>query len=443
MDYSLSNADASFIGEAAGDVAGYFVSHAGDVNGDGYDDILIGADFNDEGGTDAGQTYLILGRSAADWGMDYSLSNADASFIGEAENDRAGYRASGTRDVNGDGYDDFLIGAHGNDEGGEGAGQVYLILGSAAVDWGMDYSLSNVDASFIGEESGDYTGTSVSGAGDVDGDGYDDFLIGAYGDVGHAYLILGSAAADWGMDHSLSNADASFVGEAMSDRVGWSVSDVGDMNQDGWDDFLIGAHRNDGGGTDAGKSYLILGRSATDWGMNYSLSNADTSFLGEAADDHAGWSVSGVADVNRDGYPDFLIGAYRNDESGADAGQAYLVFGGCGLSSFEVGELHISQPPAKALTPLTYKLSQNCPNPFNPETTISYDIAKTGTVRLSIYALTGQRVRTLVDADRPAGAHSVAWDGTDANGRPVASGVYLCCMEAGDFRAVRKMLLIR
>jgi len=93
--------------------------------------------------------------------------------------------------------------------------------------------------------------------------------------------------------------------------------------------------------------------------------------------------------------------------------------------------------------PLAYRLSQNHPNPFNSETTIRYDVAKSGIVRLFVYALSGQLVRTLVDEDCPIGSHPVVWDGTDAAGRLVASGVYLCRIEAGNYSAVRKMLLVR
>jgi len=94
-------------------------------------------------------------------------------------------------------------------------------------------------------------------------------------------------------------------------------------------------------------------------------------------------------------------------------------------------------------TPTAYRLSQNHPNPFNPQTTIRYDVAKTGVVRVSLYALTGQRIRTLVRGVRPAGSYSVRWDNKDDAGRDVASGVYLCRMEAGEYRAVRKLVLVR
>jgi hypothetical protein len=337
-DTDLSNADASFWGEDADDWSGYSVASAGDVNGDGYDDFLIGAYGDDDGGILAGQTYLILGRAAADWGMDFDLSSADASFRGEDSYDRAGYSVASAGDVNGDGRDDFLIGAYGNGDGGSFAGQTYLILGRAAADWGMDFDLSNADASFWGEDDQDLSGWSVASAGDVNGDGRDDFLIGAYGDedgsadgwqpfAGQTYLILGRAAADWGMDFDLSGADASFWGEDTGDYSGWSVASAGDVNGDGRDDFLIGAYGDDDGGSFAGQTYLILGRAAADWGMDFDLSNADASFWGEDADDRSGYSVASAGDVNGDGRDDFLIGAYLDEDGGSSAGQSYLVLG--------------------------------------------------------------------------------------------------------------------
>lgn len=93
--------------------------------------------------------------------------------------------------------------------------------------------------------------------------------------------------------------------------------------------------------------------------------------------------------------------------------------------------------------PRDFCLSQNYPNPFNSQTTITYQVAQTCLVRLSIYALTGQFIRTLVDGNRPAGTHSVVWDGTDDAGQNVASGVYFCQMFAGSFSATRRLLLIR
>jgi hypothetical protein len=264
--------------------------------------------------------------------MDFSLSNADASFWGEDAADRTGESVASAGDVNGDGRDDFLISSYTDEEGGPGAGQTYLILGNAAADWGMDFSLSDADASFLGEHSYDASGHSVASAGDVNGDGRDDFLIFAYDrDVGNkagqTYLILGNAAADWGMDFSLSDADASFLGEHANDVSGWPVASAGDVNGDGLDDFLIGARFNEDGGNDAGQTYLILGRAAADWGMGFNLSSADASFWGEDAGDQSGYSVASAGDVDGDGCDDFLIGARFNDHGGTSAGQTYLLLG--------------------------------------------------------------------------------------------------------------------
>ena len=211
MDADLGNVNTSFRGEGDLDSSGYSVAGAGDVNGDGYDDILIGAYRNE-----AGRSYLILGKPSG-WSMDADLSTSDASFPGEDTDDYSGLSVAGAGDVNGDGYDDIMIGASRNDDGGTDAGQSYLILGKPS-GWAMDTDLSESDASFLGEDADDWSGISVTGAGDVNGDGYDDILIGAEGgnNAGQTYLILGKASG-WAMDTDLSASDASFRGEDADD----------------------------------------------------------------------------------------------------------------------------------------------------------------------------------------------------------------------------------
>ena len=264
------------------------------------------------------------------WSQDISLSNADASFIGEYTADKSGESIAGVGDVNGDGFDDIIIGAIWNDGGGNSAGQAYLILGKAS-GWTMDVNLSLSDASFQGEDEGDYVGHAVAGAGDVNGDGYDDVLISAlYDEEGHpgagqTYLIFGKPAG-WAMYTNLSNADASFIGEAAQDYSGWSVAGAGDLNGDGFDDILIGTDNNDYGSSNAGQSYIIFGKSSG-WSNDTNLSQADASFIGEGLNDWSGNSVAGCGDVNGDGYDDILIGAFGDNDGGGNAGQSYLILG--------------------------------------------------------------------------------------------------------------------
>ena len=161
----------------------------------------------------------------------------------------------------------------------------FLIISNEEVE-GSDINghfLNFTHASYWGDNDGDYSGAAVSSAGDVNGDGYDDFLIGSYGNdaggasSGHAYLILGKAAP-WYMKHRIETQDASFIGEDAGDYAGYSLAGAGDVNGDGYDDILIGAFYDDDGGSNAGQTYLILGKS-TGWSLNTDLSTGSmTSF---------------------------------------------------------------------------------------------------------------------------------------------------------------------
>ena len=268
-----------------------------------------------------------------DWGPEYPVEQADASFLGEGDGDHASYFVSTAGDVNADGYDDMLVAAPHNSEAAYMAGQVYLILGKPDADWGLNHSLSQADASFLGEFAQDRAGRSAAGVGDVNGDGFADWLIGSIlndeggSDAGQAYLILGRAAADWGADVPLSQADASFVGEAAEDELGRRVAGAGDVNGDSLDDLIIAASRHDEAGVDSGEAYLLLGRAAADWGSGYPMAQANASFLGENALDQAGRRVSSAGDFNDDGYGDLIVGAPHCSRSGDAAGCAYLVFG--------------------------------------------------------------------------------------------------------------------
>jgi len=318
------DADADFSGEFSGDLAGAPLAGAGDVDGDGLDDVLICAEGNDEGGNDAGKVYLMWGDTLQGGGS-FSLANADVALLGEAAGDAAGTWASSAGDVDGDGLADLLVGAEGNNEGGNNAGKAYLML-AATIQGGGTFGLGTADAQFVGEQANCGSGTAVSSAGDVDGDGLDDILIGAdgYSGRGRAYLMTGATVAAGGT-FGLAGADATFTGD-VGNYAGSAVSSAGDVDGDGFDDLLVGAWGSDDGGSDAGKTYLMFG-STVQGGGAFDLLAADGALVGEAEGDQSGFSVCSAGDVDGDGLGDIFVGAWLNSDGGTAAGKAYLMLG--------------------------------------------------------------------------------------------------------------------
>ncbi len=320
---TLELAEHIFLGERARDWAGYWVATAGDVDGDGLDDVLVGAYDVDTTGESAGAAYLILGKSLVSGGA-LSLSSADYILQGEEAGDWAGFVAE-SGDVDGDGLDDLLISAYGAADKGPLTGAVYVVLarslGSESV-----IDLEDADYKIIGESNDDYSGYAL-GSGDVDGDGFDDILIGASGhdaggvNAGAAYVVLASSLGSESVVE-LSDADHKLIGESPDSWAGYSLASAGDVDGDGRDDIVLGADDDDGG-WQAHAAYLIYA-STLDGVPTLELAAADHKFRGETGYDYAS-QVSSAGDVDGDGRDDLIIGAAGQDSGGSLSGAAYVI----------------------------------------------------------------------------------------------------------------------
>jgi hypothetical protein len=370
---TLSAADGFVIpGDAADDFAGSSVSAAGDVNGDGFDDLIVGANGNDDGGSRAGATYVVFGK-ASGFGTDVggrqvidvaTLSASDGFVIlGAAAQDRSGGSVSAAGDINGDGFDDLIVGAILNRDGGINAGAAYVVFGKAdgfGVDDGgrqvIDLTTLSAADGFVlqGAAAQNLTGSSVSSAGDINGDGFADLIVGAQnasGAAGAAYVVFGKSTG-FGVDASgrqvidlgnLSPADGFIIRGANNyDNAGYSVSAVGDINGDGFDDLIVGALNNSDGDIQAGAAYVVFGHSGgfgtTVGGVQVldlsNLSPADGFIIqGDEAMGHLGRSVSAAGDIKGDGFGDLIVGA--GDAGGT--GAAYVLFGHAGGFGTDVG----------------------------------------------------------------------------------------------------------
>ncbi len=287
---------------------GCSVASAGDVNGDGYSDVIVTAAFYDNGQTDEGRVYVYYGSAnglsdSANWTAE---TNQNFAYL---------YSAACAGDVNGDGYSDVIVGSQNYDNGQTDEGRVFVYFGSAA---GLSLT---PNWSAESNQSGAHFGVSVSSAGDVNGDGYSDVMIGAQtynggqSGEGKVFVYYGSSKGP------PQNPDWTAEGDQTDAQFGISVSNAGDVNGDGYSDVIIGAWLYDNGESDEGRAFVYSGSPS-------GLSNVAT-WTAESNQPGAefGFSVSGAGDVNGDGFSDVIIGSFLYDNNQADEGRAFVYYG--------------------------------------------------------------------------------------------------------------------
>ena len=292
-------------GVSSGDHFGQSVAGIGDVDADGYADFVVGApDADPNGRANAGQVRVYSGL---DGGLLLTLN-------GTGNGDRLGSSVAGVGDVDADGVPDFIAGAPEADPNGlANAGSAVVISGATGA----------LLFRFDGGAASDQFGKSVAGAGDADADGTPDFIVGAWwadpGGVslaGSAYVYSGATGAQL---HR-------FDGVNLGDTFAGAVAGVGDIDGDGRDDLMVGAHNADPGGAfSAGSAYVYSGATG---GQLFRLDGA-------LADDWFGISVGAAGDIDADGVPDLIIGAESASPGGLHkAGSAYVYSGATQLELF-------------------------------------------------------------------------------------------------------------
>lgn len=293
-------------GDGAGDRFGYALSALGDVNGDGVRDWAVGAPFNDQNRGDSGQVRV---HSGADGSLLLTL-------LGETPGDLFGTSVCGLADLDGDGRADLAVGAHAESTNGAAAGVAYVFSGSTGA---LLFSVR-------GAHAGDQLGFALADAGDLDGDGIDDLLVGARGDDGNgtnagaALLISGQTGLEI----------RRFEGSSAHDLFGSALCSLGDLDGDNLPELAIGARWNDAGGESAGSVHVFRG---SDGGALYQLTGAKAGEL-------FGSSVACAGDLNGDGLNDLLVGSPGSDQLGSNSGCVQAFSGATGAELFRwLGEV--------------------------------------------------------------------------------------------------------
>lgn len=284
---------------------GVSLAAAGDINRDGFADVIVGSPGDAAGGAETGRAFVFFGGPLRGGAPDLTLAGPSAGA-------QFGAAVAGAGDVNGDGYDDLIVGAPFDDANGAGAGRVYLYQGGPAPDAGADLQLTGV-------RPGDHFGASLAGGGDLNGDHFSDFVVGAPGsdtpaiDAGRAYVFAGAPKPS-------GNPSLVLTGASASDQFGYTMAIAGDVNGDGFDDVLVGAPFNGARGPQSGRVYLFEGGVALN-------RDADLILTGAARGEFFGLALAGLGDLNRDGFADFAVGAPFSPAAGADAGRVDVHFG--------------------------------------------------------------------------------------------------------------------
>lgn len=504
LDLNTISADLEIEGRQAHSGVGTAVA-AADINGDGFDDILIGGPGTDgQAGEKAGAVFIIMGRASFPTTM--NVLNADVRIGGEAALDGVG-EAIAIGDLNNNGVSDVIFGVPFADPPSRpNGGKVVVIYGRS--DWPSQLELSAIqpDLQVFGPRLNEFIGNAVT-ADDLNNDGRDDLIIGDFKanaaggvDAGKTFVIFGSDTLAAVVDFASEKPHVTISGGNQQDHFGFAVS-TGDFNGDGLPDLMVGARwANVGEASNAGKAYIFLSREAWPSDIDLTTDEADFTILGTGEISNLGFSLTS-GNINGDDMADLVIGAlFSSPENRTQSGEGFVFWGrpsingsiafqadesdvdilgaapGYSLgSAVAIGDLNadgrddiiisaedappagrvyvfsgnkitrVEDKPANAVVPNAFYLHQNYPNPFNAGTTISLEVpANAGSFEVSVYNLQGQLVNRLFEGTAPPGSLELRWDGRDVVGQSVGSGVYFYALKSGEsFSIQRKLLLLK
>ncbi len=315
---NAKDADVVLTGEEKRDDFGKSVACAGDFNGDGFDDVIIGSTIDIPYGHNS-RVFIFFGSKNPPANL--SFKDADVSIYSEDIYSYFGNAVSSAGDFNKDGFDDVIIGS----ENSQHNGCAFIFFGSSEPT--PEIYVSDADVIIHGESRSDDFGVSVSYAGDFNADGFDDVIIGTQvfeetNKMGYAALVLGRINPS--LNINAEDYDVRFNASVIGDYFGYHVSNAGDFNNDGFDDVVIGAENTKDFGNHSGSIFVYFGSSNPS--RIIETDGADMKIIGEKEDMVFGKYVSTAGDYNNDGFDDLAVST-MTDDLGARIGCIFMYYG--------------------------------------------------------------------------------------------------------------------
>ncbi|MEN8206036.1 MAG: integrin alpha [Pseudomonadota bacterium] len=318
------------------DLFGSAVAAIGDLNGDGDLDLAVGAPGNDNAGPDRGGVWILFLDSGGKVRQKQKIADGAGDFAGSLDDeDRFGSAIAEIGDVNGDGITDLAVGAPNDDDGADNAGAVWILfmrMDGTVEAW---QKISRGTGEFDGNlEADDNFGAAVAGTGDLDQDGIPDLVVGAPGgdasgaERGEVWVLFLDNEGKVRQEEKIADGTGGFNGDLDNDdRFGSAIAAIGDVNDDGITDLVVGAPNDDDGADNAGAIWILLMKTDGRVAGWQKVSASAGGFNGNLnANDHFGAAVTGIGNLDSRGIADLAVGAPGDDAGGQNRGALWVLF---------------------------------------------------------------------------------------------------------------------